>query len=202
MGKLIAIVGNNGAGKTTLAEALARQPGFSTYLESHEDRPYQPLFSQNVRQYALPNQLDYLLRRAEQERAILAGEWVGVQDGGLDQDFYLYTHLFHRKGFLDEREFALVERTYRALRAGLPGPDLVVRLNAPLDLLRRRLLGRARTIDLEQIVTLDDLPVLEALLDDWLSVNPPRQLLEIDVQGEDAVFSAAVGRVVALVAVN
>lgn len=202
MGKLIAIVGINGTGKTTLAEALARQPGFSFYLESHEDRPYQTLFSRDVRGYALPNQLDYLLRRAEQEREILAGEGIGVQDGGLDQDFYLYTHLFHRKGFLDEREFALVERTYRALRAGLPGPDLVVRLNAPLDLLRRRLLARARTIDLEQIVTLDDLPVLEALLDDWLTVHPPRRVVEVDVQGEDADFSGAVARVVGLMAMN
>jgi deoxyadenosine/deoxycytidine kinase len=195
MGKLIAIVGNNGAGKTTLANALARLPRYTTYLESHEDRPYQPLFSQDVHRYALPNQLDYLLRRAEQEREILAGEGTGVQDGGLDQDFYLYTHLFHRKGFLDDLEFSLIERTYRALRAGLPGPDLVVRLSAPLDVLRQRLLARARTIDLAQIVTLNDLPVLEALLDDWLIVHPPRQLLEIDVQGEDADFSAAVGRV-------
>jgi len=46
-------------------------------------------------------------------------------------------------------------------------------------------------------VYLDDQPVLEALLDDWLTVHPPRRLLEIDVLGEDADFSGAVERVVA-----
>ena len=168
MGKLITIVGNNGSGKTTLTQALCREPGFVPYLESHEDRPYQPLFSQDVCRYALPNQIDYLLRRTEQERAIRTGEEVGVQDGGLEQDYHLYTRLFHHKGFLDDREFDLCRRTYQALRAGLPAPDLIVWLRAPLDLLRSRLQARARKIDLQQIVTLDDLPTLERYLEEWL----------------------------------
>ncbi len=111
MGKLITIVGSNASGKTTLAQAICQQTGFTPWLESHEDRPYQTLFSKDVRRYAQPNQIDYLLRRAEQERQIRAGKNTGVQDGGLDQDYHLYTRLFHHKGFLDEREFALCQRT-------------------------------------------------------------------------------------------
>lgn len=199
MGNLITIIGNNGSGKTTLARALGSQSGFTAYLESHKDRPYQHLFSQDVSRYALPNQLDYLLRRAEQERAAREGSRTGVQDGGLDQDYYLYTQLFHHKGFLDERDFSLCRRTYQALRAGLPPPDLVVRLNAPLELLRQRLQVRARTLDLEKIVTLDDLPVIEKLLEDWLAEHPPTRLLEVDVQSEDKNFSKAVKHILAQV---
>ncbi|MGD2028208.1 MAG: deoxynucleoside kinase [Anaerolineales bacterium] len=195
MGNLITIIGNNGSGKTTLTRALGNQPGFTACLESHADRPYQHLFSQDVFRYALPNQLDYLLRRAEQERAIREDSQTGVQDGGLDQDYYLYTQLFHHKGFLDECDFSLCRRTYHALRAGLPPPDLVVRLNAPLELLRQRLQVRARTLDLEQIVTLDDLPVLEKLLEDWLTEHPPLRLLEVDVSTENVDFSEAVAQI-------
>ena len=185
MGKLITIVGNNASGKTTLAQTLSQEAGFTAYLESHEDRPYQPLFAQNVRRYALPNQLDYMLRRAEQERQIRNGEMVGVQDGGLDQDFHLYTRLFHHKGFLDDQEFDLCRRTYEALRAGLPAPDLVIWLRAPLDLLRERIQARARMIDLEQIATLDDLPVLEGYLEEWLSSMDASMVLPMDIHGVD-----------------
>lgn len=180
MGKLITIVGNNASGKTTLTQTLCREPGFSAYLESHEDRPYQPLFSQDVHRYALPNQIDYLLRRAEQETRIRAGAAVGVQDGGLDQDFHLYSRLFHHKGFLDDQEFDLCRRTHHALRRGLPAPDLVVWLRAPLELLRQRLQARARMIDLNQIVTLDDLPLLEAYLEEWLGGNTTEQVVILE----------------------
>ena len=196
MGMLITIVGNNGSGKTTLANALGRLDGFQTYLESHEDRPYQPLFSKDVKRYALPNQLDYMLRRAEQERQIRDGEAVGVQDGGLDQDFFLYSRLFHHKGFLDDREFSLCQRTYQALRAGLPAPDLIVWLRAPLELLQSRLQARARMIDLEQIVTLEDLPRLEGYLEKWLAGINPAQSLILDVAGEDQEFNSAVQEIV------
>ena len=192
MGTLITIVGNNGSGKTTLAHALGRQNGYKTYLESHQDRPYQPLFSEDVRRYALPNQIDYLLRRAEQERQIRNGSHTGVQDGGLDQDFYLYTQLFHSKGFLDDEEFSLCQRTYQALRAGLPAPDLIVWLRAPLQLLGARLQARARMIDLEQIVTLEDLPVLEGYLEEWLSGVDSQNLFTVDVTREDGNFGQTV----------
>ena len=178
MGKLINIVGNNASGKTSLTEALCQKTGFAAWLESHQDRPYQPLFSKDVRRYALPNQIDYLLRRAEQEREIREGEITGVQDGGLDQDYYLYTRLFHHKGFLNDREFALCQRVYQALRAGSPAPDLIVWLQTPLELLHQRIQARARMIDLQQIVTLDDLPLLDIYLDEWLSkISSDRRLI-------------------------
>lgn len=195
MAKLITIVGNNASGKTTLTRALCQAGGFSAYLESHTDRPYQPLFAQDQQRYALPNQIDYLLRRAEQEAEIRAGDLPGVQDGGLDQDYHLYTRLFHHKGFLDAQEYALCQRTYRALRGGLPRPDLIVYLKAPLPVLRQRLQARARLIDLQAIVTLDDLPVLQGYLDDWLAQEDPAHLLEVDVSEQDEQFARAVASI-------
>lgn len=192
MAKLIVIAGNNASGKTSLTKALCRSRRFSPYLESHEDRPYQLLFAKDQPRYALPNQLDFMLRRTEQEAEIRAGNQIGVQDGGLDQDFHLYTRLFHHKGFLDDKEFDICRRAYRALRAGLPAPDLIVRLKAPLPLLRERLQARGRKIDMEAIVTLDDLAFLEKCLDEWLGAVPAETLLEIDASIEDPAFSRAV----------
>jgi deoxyadenosine/deoxycytidine kinase len=107
-----------------------------------------------------------------------------------------YSRLFHHKGFLDDREFSLCQRTYQALRAGLPAPDLIVWLRAPLELLQSRLQARARMIDLEQIVTLEDLPRLEGYLEKWLAGINPAQSLILDVAGEDQEFNSAVQEIV------
>lgn len=170
---LISIIGNNASGKTTLAKALGDQRGFNTYLESHTDRPYQSLFSHEPHRYGLHNQVDYLLARAEQEREIRADGGIGVQDGGLDQDYYLYTRLFHHKGFLSDEEYLLVRRMYETLRTELPAPEVYIYMAAPLDILRDRLLARDRKIDLQTIVTLDDLPTLQAYLDEWAAHISP-----------------------------
>ena len=89
MGKLITIVGNSGVGKTTLANELCRVISFITGLEQHEERPFQKQFSLDLRRYALANQIDYLLYRAEQEQYIRQSDSVGIQDGGLEDDFYV-----------------------------------------------------------------------------------------------------------------
>jgi deoxyadenosine/deoxycytidine kinase len=192
---LVSIIGNNASGKTSLALALGQQPGMDVYLESHDDRPYQGLFSQEPQRYALPNQIDFMLRRAEQERSIRAAGGIGVQDGGLEQDFRLYTRLFHAKGFLNEQEFALCRRLYDTLRAGLPAPEIYIYLSAPLEILRERLLGRGRVIDLNTIVTLDDLPVLQGFLDEW--VNELAALIvpveEIELESQEYMAGLAEG---------
>ncbi|MEN8241917.1 MAG: deoxynucleoside kinase [Chloroflexota bacterium] len=178
---IISIIGNNASGKTTLAETLGQLPRLTAYFESHTDRPYQALFSVDPHRFALKNQLDYLLARAEQEQEIRAAGGIGVQDGGLDQDFHLYTRLFHHKGFLDKDEFLLCERAYLSLRAGLPAPELYIYLTAPLDTLRDRLQARGRSIDLNTIVTIDDLPTLQGYLEEWTAkISPPPLTLGAD----------------------
>ena len=182
MGVLIAIIGNCGSGKTTLARLLCRRLGYYQLLEQHAERPYQAAFMQDRRQ-ALPNQIDYLLLRAGQEHSIRQGAGVGVVDGGLDQDFYVFTRLFHAKGYLDEAGFDLCRRLYQQLRQLITPPDLVLRLNAPLETLRLRRAERSRALD---IVTDEDLPRIDGLLADRLQADPPAgPLIEVDASSGD-----------------
>ncbi|KPL86058.1 deoxynucleoside kinase [Herpetosiphon geysericola] len=164
MGKLITIVGNAGIGKTTLTKLLCSDQRFFAALESHAERPFQQLFAQNLQRYALANQFDYLLLRAEQERAIRAQPGIGVQDGGLDEDFWVFSKHFQQQGYLTDAEFALCERLYDELRAGLGQPDLIISLEAPLEVIIQRYQQRNRPLEIAQRA---DLAKLGSLLADW-----------------------------------
>src|SRR5512141_670885 len=113
MNKLISIVGASGVGKTALVSALSKTGEFITAYEQHAGRPFQALFKQD-RRYALHNQVDYFLLRAEQERALRfsSTKKVGLMDGGLDLDYHGFSRLFHQRGLLTEDEYALCGRLY------------------------------------------------------------------------------------------
>ena len=134
MKSLITIVGPSGVGKTTLLNALRAKYKFAIAYEQHKERPFQVLFKQDAK-YALANQLDYLLFRAEQERLLRLESKPALMDGGFDLDFYGFTRLFHSRGWLSDPEFDLCRRLHTLTRQLLPPPDLIIALsgNANVD---------------------------------------------------------------------
>ena len=180
MGKLIAIVGNCAAGKTTLAKHLAAELGFIPYLEQHAERLYH---SQACTQqlYAAANQVDFLIARAEQELLIRSQNGVGIQDGGLEQDYVIFTQLFYRKGLLSKADFQLCTRLYKLLRTFLPLPDLFLVLSADLPLLERRLMQRQRA---EELAKSHDLAIIEDLLEAWLASSPPVHIVQLNANDQ------------------
>ncbi len=183
MAQLITIVGSTGIGKTALAQALAAAGNFATGLEEHNERPFQARFARDPR-YALHNQVDYLLLRAEQEMALRRAPQIALIDGGLDVDFHGFTRLFHARGYLDDEEFDLCRRLYGTLRAALPPPELIIRLTAPQEVIRRRLASRERI----NVATPEDLSLLESFLDEWLASVSPERILPLDVSADDPTY--------------
>jgi deoxyadenosine/deoxycytidine kinase len=197
MGNLIAIVGPSGVGKTTLLRALVasvaelpQQRPFNVGLESHAERPFQALFKQDAR-YALANQLDYLLYRAEQERALRADPRTALTDGGLDMDFHGFTRLFHANGWLSDPELDLCRRFHAHTRSLLPPPELIVTLSASRRAISDRLAARNRI----NIASEKDAGALETFVAEWLAEVPESQILRLDVTDEDASYSRSVAAI-------
>ena len=176
MSQLIAVIGNTGIGKTSLVRALRTAYPFNVGLEGHAERPFQALFKTDAR-YALANQFDYMLLRAEQERELRRAAETGLVDGGLDQDFQGFTHLFRARGYLESAEFELCQRLYTTIRANQPLPDLVIFLTANMDVIRQRLAGRDRI----NIASAEDLTLLDSYLTRWLASLAPERILRLDI---------------------
>lgn len=187
MSILISIVGVSGVGKTTLARALCEQFEFAMAYEQHAERPFQALFKQDAR-YALANQLDYLLFRAEQERALRNGDRPALMDGGFDLDFYGFTRLFHAHGWLTSEEFELCRRFYKLTRELLPPPELVIALNAEPQVVSERLAARNRI----NIASEKDAGLFKEFLDEWLESLTGENLLQLNVSLEDPGYNQSV----------
>ncbi|GIK71224.1 MAG: hypothetical protein BroJett021_02120 [Chloroflexota bacterium] len=201
LGKLIAVIGNTAVGKTTLVSQLITAAPFVTGLEQHIERPFQQLLADDLkagrgRRYALANQLDYLLLRAEQEQEIRSQAGIGIVDGGLDEDFFVFTRGFHANGILDDAEYALCERFYRFVRAVQPGPDLFILLDAPIQVLADRLARRNRPVE---IATAADLELLQQQVNEWRRQIPAERLLVIDASTDAALSWEAIQTLVGII---
>ena len=89
---------------------------------------------------------------------------------------------------MGEDGYQLCQRLYTLLRQLLSPPDLVLKLNAPLDVLRMRRSLRSRPLD---IADDEDLPRIETLMAEWMQSAPPHSpLIEVDASA-DNLFAAS-----------
>lgn len=132
----IVVEGPIGVGKTTLANKLADSFGSDLLLEDADDNPFLQKFYEDPRAAALPTQLFFLLQRARQLNAMKQEDMfnpVRVADFLIEKD-RLFAELT-----LDVDELALYEQVYGNLTFDIPKPDLVVYLQAPVEVLLDRI---------------------------------------------------------------
>lgn len=137
--RFIAVEGPIGVGKTTLASRLAATLGAELVLERPEENPFLERFYRNPRAGALPAQLYFLFQRLQQLSALKQQDLfapVRVADYLIDKD-----RLFARTT-LDEEEYRLYEQVYGRLASDVPRPDLVIYLQARVDVLLGRIARR------------------------------------------------------------
>jgi deoxyadenosine/deoxycytidine kinase len=137
--RYIAIEGPIGVGKTSLAKRLAATLNAQLVLEQAEENPFLERFYRNPRVGALPAQLFFLFQRAQQQTALAQADMFGsvrVADYLLAKD-----DLFARM-ILDDEEYGLYRQVHERLAINAPKPDLVVYLQAPVDVLLDRIARR------------------------------------------------------------
>jgi deoxyguanosine kinase len=139
----LAIEGPIGVGKTRLAERLAHKLEATTILE-HVDNPFLADFYADRPGSALQAQLFYLLNRHRQ--------LTGKRQADLFLQTTICDYVFDKDKIfaylnLDDNELFIYQRLFDLLARDVPPPDLVIYLQAPTELLMKRLRARDRESD-------------------------------------------------------
>jgi len=136
--RYIAVEGPIGAGKTPLADRLATRLDAALVLEEI-DNPFLADFYSDRPGAALQAQLFYLLNRHRQQTSLQQADLfsqITIADYLFDKDkIFAYLNL-------DDNELFIYQRLYDLLARDVPTPDLVIYLQAPTDVLLRRLRAR------------------------------------------------------------
>jgi deoxyadenosine/deoxycytidine kinase len=139
----IAIEGPIGAGKTALAERIGARLDATVVLEEAEN-PFLADFYAGRPGAALQTQLFYLLNRHRQQVALRQADLFSqtmVCDYLFDKDkIFAYLNL-------DDNELFIYQRLYDLLARDVAAPDLVVYLQAPTDVLVRRVRQRSKNLE-------------------------------------------------------
>lgn len=134
----IAIEGPIGAGKTGMAERIGTRLDATVVLEDAEN-PFLADFYADRPGAALQAQLFYLLGRHRQQTQLRQTDLFAqttVADYLFDKDkIFAYLNL-------DDNELFIYQRLYDLLSKDVAPPDLVIYLQAPTDVLLRRLRAR------------------------------------------------------------
>lgn len=137
----IVVEGPVGMGKTSLVKRLAQSFSAHSLLEEAEQNPFLERFYRDGRQAAFPTQLFFLFQRSRQLAELRQKD---LFQRTLVADYMLEKDRLFAKINLDEHELDLYEQVYQRLSMEAPVPDLVVYLQAPVDVLLGRIQKRGR----------------------------------------------------------
>ena len=147
--RYIAVEGPIRVGKSTLARYLAQQL-HGQLIQEPEDNPFLPAFYRDEPGAGFQAQMSFLISRFEQLHPLA--------DARKSQKIVITDYIFEKDKLfanlnLNDDELAVYDRYYKLLRAQVPTPDLVIYLQAPLDVLRKRL--RRKNISQEKAISDD-----------------------------------------------
>jgi len=137
----IAVEGVIGVGKTAVVERLAERLDATTVLEEWAQNPFLKTFYEGAPGAAFQAELFFLLSRYRQQQELLQRnlfQTCTVSDYVFEKS-RLYAYLN-----LEDSELLIYERLYALLIEAVPRPDLVVYLQAPTEVLAKRIRTRGR----------------------------------------------------------
>lgn len=141
----IVVEGPIGVGKTSLARRLADTLNTDTLLEAAQENPFLPRFYEDPKSAALPTQLHFLFQRARQMEELRQGDMFKPSRVA---DFLIQKDRLFAEATLGPDELDLYYQVYNRLTLAAPVPDLVIYLQAPVDVLLQRV--QSRGIDYER----------------------------------------------------
>ena len=140
--EFIVVEGPIGVGKTSLVTRLVESLACPSLLERAEDNPFLERFYEDTRAAAFPAQLHFLFQRSRQLQQLKQRDLFAAR---LVSDFMFDKDRLFAELNLQPEELALYDEIYARFALEAPRPDLVVYLQAPVEVLLQRVRKRNRS---------------------------------------------------------
>ena len=142
--KFIAIEGPVGSGKTSLAKKLSDYVDGKLILEKPEDNPFLQNFYSDPKSNALPTELSFLFQRSKLLELVDQEE---LFSSVTVADFLFNKDIIFSEMNLTKEELELFKKVKESLHIKPQNPDLVIYLQAPVDVLISRIKMRSSSVD-------------------------------------------------------
>lgn len=182
---LVLVAGNIGVGKTSLTERVGNRLGWRTSFESVADNPYLAEFYANMRQWSFHLQVFFLGHRAQQHLELARCSESAIADRSIYEDAHIFARVLHHMDNLSERDYYSYRRVFDLVVDGLPRPDLLLYLKAPVPVLLERIRSRGRSM--ESGITANYLSLLETFYQEWMETFDLCPMLTIPTENLDFV---------------
>ncbi len=142
--KYVVIEGPIGVGKTSLSNKLALEWDAELILENVGDNPFLTKFYKNPREVSLQTQLYFLLTRTRQVQGFKQQD---IFSKTRVSDFMLQKDRLFAQVTLNNEEYDLYDQLYSYMTVDIPTPDLLIYLQAPINILMKRIKKRGRDFE-------------------------------------------------------
>ena len=181
--RFIAVAGNMGVGKTTLVAWLTARYGIQPVFEPFADNPYLDDFYRDMSGWGFHSQVWFLAHKYRLHRDLERTAGVLVQDRTIYEDAEIFAAHLHRSKKMSKRDWDTYSEMYRAMRASLKPPDLLIYLRCGVRTIRKRLVMRGRPS--EQEIPTAYLRSLNQLYEGWIASYDQSPVLIWDTERLD-----------------
>lgn len=164
--RYIAVAGNIGVGKTSLVSYLEDRYGLTPVFEPFADNPYLEDFYADMKAWSFHSQMWFLSHKYRLHKELERTGGTLVQDRTIYEDAEIFATYLHRSRRMSKRDFETYLELYRAMKAALQPPDVVIYLRCSVRAIRRRIKARGRAS--EQDIPVSYLRKLNGLYEEWI----------------------------------
>ncbi|MBL7565874.1 deoxynucleoside kinase [Staphylococcus saccharolyticus] len=137
----IAIEGPIGVGKSSLANRLSHSLGFYEEKEIVDENPFLSDFYDDIEKWSFQTEMFFLCNRYKQIRDI------EELRQGVVSDYHIHKNKIFAKNTLNASEFDKFSRIFDILTEDLEMPNIIIFLDADLEVLKSRIAKRNRSFE-------------------------------------------------------